>query len=263
MKKRYPKVPTDSLNRFVKIVRRLRRDCPWDRAQTHQSIRHSLIEEAYEVVESLDRNDLPELKNELGDLLLHIVLHATIAEQEGEFTLADVVDSITEKLIRRHPHVFGKVKARGANQVKVNWEKLKMKEGRKSILDGVPAGLPALQRATRMQERTGKVGFEWEKLDDVWKKVLEEAEELRVALKGRNRKHKEEELGDYLFALVNYARYIDVDPETALRGTVRKFENRFRFIEDQLRLRGKDPHSSTLEEMDALWNKAKKTLKKR
>ncbi|MFN0157841.1 MAG: nucleoside triphosphate pyrophosphohydrolase [Bacteroidota bacterium] len=262
MNHRYPKVPVEALERFVKIVRRLRKECPWDRVQTHQSIRHSLIEEAYEVVETLDQNNIGELKNELGDLLLHVVMHATIAEQAKEFTFEDLIQSITDKLVRRHPHVFGTLNVRNAEQVKHNWEKLKMKEGRTSILDGVPRGMPSLQRATRMQERTGKVGFEWDNIDDVWKKVIEEADELRVAVKKKRKKQQEEELGDYLFALVNYARYLNIDPEAALRGTVRKFEWRFRYIEDQLRLRGKDPHNSTLKEMDALWNKAKKIRKR-
>jgi XTP/dITP diphosphohydrolase len=254
----YPPIPTRAITRFLRIVRRLRAECPWDREQTHRSIRHSLIEETYEVIEALDANDLAALKNELGDLLLHIAMHATIAEQAAEFTLKDIVTAITEKLIRRHPHVFGGVTAGSSHEVKQNWERLKMREGRSSLLDGVPKGLPALQRALRVQERAAKVGFDWKREADVWAKVREEGEELKRAIKRKNSRKREEEFGDYLFSLVNYARFIGVEPESALRGTVEKFTRRFQYIERELQRRKKDIHSSTLEEMDALWNKAKK-----
>lgn len=254
----YPPVPTKDLQTFVKIVRRLRKECPWDREQTHQSIRHSLIEEAYETVEALDENNLEELKRELGDLLLHVVMHATIAEQAKEFTLKDVVQNITNKLIHRHPHVFGIKKVRDAAEVKHQWERLKLDEGRNSVLDGVPKGMPALQRALRVQERAANVGFDWNKIDDVWDKVLEEAEELRPTLRKKKTKKREEEFGDYLFALVNYARFIHVNPENALRSTIEKFTKRFRYIEQELHRRGKSVHASSLEEMDGLWNEAKK-----
>lgn len=258
MQKRYPSVPSRDIERFVKIVRRLRHDCPWDREQTHRSIRHSLIEETYEVVEALDENNLDELKKELGDLLLHVVMHATIAEQAKEFTLKEVVDGISEKLIRRHPHVFGTTKVKNVEEVRHNWEKLKMSEGRTSVLDGVPKGMPALQRASRLQERAAKVGFEWETPSDARKKVMEEKDELRRSLKGRNRKEKEEEFGDYLFALVNYARFNSINPENALRATNEKFVRRFQFIESSLKKEGKDIHTSTLKEMEKLWKKAKR-----
>jgi tetrapyrrole methylase family protein/MazG family protein len=254
----YPPVPTRELARFVHIVRRLRAECPWDREQTHQSIRHSLIEETFEVVEALDENNLAELKIELGDLLLHIVMHATMAEQAKEFTLRNVLAEITGKLIRRHPHVFGKKRTLSTSEVKQNWERLKMNEGRTSLLDGIPKAMPALQRALRVQERAAKVGFDWKHERDVWAKVREEGEELRRAVKGNTRKKKEEEFGDYLFALVNYARFIGVEPESALRGTVEKFTRRFQYIERELKRRKKDIHASTLEEMDTLWNKAKR-----
>lgn len=257
MAKRYPPVPRQEFERFVKIVRRLRRECPWDREQTHQSIRHSLIEEAYEVVESLDANDLPSLRNELGDILLHVVLHATMAEQAGEFTLRDVLREVNDKLIRRHPHVFGEVQATTATEVTLNWEQLKMSEGRSSVLDGVPGGLPALQRALRVQERAAKVGFDWKKMEDVWKKVEEETRELGEALSSGNAARAEEEFGDFLFAMVNYARFLGIHPEDALRGTVEKFIRRFRYIEEELSRRGKDPAASTLAEMDEIWNEAK------
>lgn len=257
-KTKYPRVPTKEIAKLVNIVRQLRAECPWDREQTHQSIRHSLIEETCEVIEALDENNLEELKTELGDLLLHITMHATMAEQEKEFTLKEVVNGITEKLIRRHPHVFGEKKSMNAHQVKHNWEKLKMNEGRTSLLDGVPKGLPALQRAVRVQERAAKVGFDWKNEKDVWAKVREEGEELRTAIKSKKPKKKEEEFGDYLFALVNYARFLGVEPETALRATVKKFTRRFQYIESTLKKNGYDIHHSTLEEMDALWNEAKR-----
>jgi tetrapyrrole methylase family protein / MazG family protein len=254
----YPRVPTKDLEKLVKIVRRLRRECPWDREQTHQTIRHSLIEEAYETVEALDQNNLEELKKELGDLLLHVVMHATIAEQAKEFTLKDVVHNITKKLIHRHPHVFGTKQVRTATEVKHQWERLKLDEGRSSVLDGVPKGMPALQRAMRVQERAAKVGFDWKKIENVWDKVLEEAEELQPTLQKRRTKKREEEFGDYLFALVNYARFIHVNPENALRGTIEKFMKRFRYIEQELQKQGKNIHASSLEEMDGLWNEAKR-----
>lgn len=253
----YPRVPQREFKRFVEIVRRLRTECPWDREQTHQSIRHSLIEEAYEVIEALDTHNLEELRRELGDLLLHIAMHATIAEQEKEFTLKDVISEITEKLIRRHPHVFGRRKAATAHEVKQHWERLKMGEGRASLLDGIPKHLPALQRALRVQERASRVGFDWKHERNVWKKVREEGEELRRAVLRTKHEKQEEEFGDYLFALVNYARFVGIEPETALRRTVEKFIKRFRYIEQELAKKGKDVHDSSLEEMDALWNKAK------
>lgn len=254
----YPPVPQAAFKRFVQIVRRLRAECPWDREQTHQSLRHSLIEEAYEVIEALDTHNLEELRRELGDLLLHIAMHATIAEQGKEFTLEDVLSDITDKLIRRHPHVFGTRRAHTAHEVKQHWERLKMREGRTSLLDGIPRHLPALQRALRVQERASRVGFDWTHEREVWNKVREEGEELRRALLRKRREKKEEEFGDYLFALVNYARFVGVEPETALRRTVAKFTKRFRYIEQELAKQGKDVHDSSLEEMDALWNKAKR-----
>jgi tetrapyrrole methylase family protein / MazG family protein len=254
----YPTIPAKEFNAFVSIVRRLRKECPWDREQTHQSIRHSLIEETYEVVEALDTENLDELRKELGDLLLHVVMHATIAEQAKEFSLKDVVDGISDKLIRRHPHVFGKQKAGDAQQVISTWEKLKLAEGRTSVLEGVPKHLPALQRAMRVQERVARVGFDWKRSEDAWKKVEEEVGELKRTLKSRNKKRREEEFGDFIFALVNYARFIDVNPENALRSTIEKFIRRFHYIEAALKKAGKDVHDSSLEEMDKYWEEAKR-----
>jgi len=253
----YPNIPLDEFEEFVNVVRRLRKDCPWDREQTHQSIRHSLVEECYEVVEALDENNLRELPRELGDLLLHIVMHATIAEQAKEFSLHDILRHITDKLVRRHPHVFGALETSDVNEVKHNWEKLKMAEGRSSVLEGIPKHLPSLQRAGRVQERAAKVGFDWNDKDDVWLKIKEEAEEFRQALASGDKNNAEEEFGDYLFALVNYARFENINPENALRSTVEKFIRRFQFVEDGIRKQGKDIHTSSLQEMDMLWNSAK------
>lgn len=263
MARRYPPVPHADLDEFIRIVRRLRRDCPWDRKQTHRSLRHSLIEEAYEVVEALDRGDLQHLRDELGDLFLHAILQATIAEQAGEFTLRDVLRRESAKLIRRHPHVFGTTQVRDEEDVRRNWERIKLTEGRKSVLEGVPRSMPGLQRALRVQQRAAKVGFDWDNEDQVWKKVREELEEVRQALRSRKQAKKEEEFGDLLFALVNYARFLKINPENALRHTIDKFTRRFQYIERELAKRGKTVHDSTLEEMDIYWEKAKRRRKKR
>jgi MazG family protein len=263
MPKRYPPIPAGEFREFVKVIRRLRRDCPWDRKQTHRSLRASLLEETYEVIDSLDRGRVLDLRGELGDILLHVVLHATIAEQNGEFTLAEILREISRKLIRRHPHVFGRLRVTGAEEVRRNWEQLKLAEGRRSYVDGVPLHLPALQRATRLQQRAAKVGFDWEHPDQVWRKVREELEELRRTLRRASPARREEEFGDLLFALVNYARFVGVNPETALRKTTTKFTRRFQFIERELRRRGRDPRDSTLAEMDVLWNRAKRRSRPR
>jgi tetrapyrrole methylase family protein / MazG family protein len=250
----------EPIEKFVKIVRRLRKDCPWDREQTHKSIRHSLIEETYEVIEAIDQNDSDELKKELGDLLLHIVLHAVMAEEEKSFTLEDIIDSISEKMIRRHPHVFGNIAVQDSHEVKRNWENIKMTEGRKSVIDGVPKEMPALLRALRIQEKASKVGFDWKKKRDVWKKVDEEIQELAGAERSRNHAHIEEEYGDLLFSLVNYSRFIGVNPEFALKGSIEKFTKRFHHIEKELQLRGKRIGTVSMKEMDEIWD-AKKKLK--
>lgn len=244
---------------FVEIVRRLRRECPWDREQTHESIRYGLIEEAYEVVEAIDANDIEELKRELGDLLLHVVFHASIAEDKGEFTLKALIDDITQKLIRRHPHVFGDTQVSGPQEVKQNWEKIKLAEGRNSVVEGVPRELPALMRALRIQDKASKVGFDWEKKEDVWKKVQEEMAELQREVSTGNHERIEQEFGDLLFAIVNYARTLHTNPEYALRKTVDKFIERFRYIEHRLREQGKEISETTLAEMDKLWEEAKKS----
>lgn len=263
---------TAKFTEFVDIVKRLRKECPWDREQTNDSIKHATLEEAHEVIEAIDNNDYAELKKELGDLLLHVVFHAVIADENGKFTLNEVIESITEKLIRRHPHVFGDVQVMDSDNVKKNWETIKMQEGRDSVLDGVPENLPALQRAHRLQEKAAKVGFDWEKKSDVWKKVIEEIEEMHEIqkLKIKNEKLKngeelnkrlESEVGDVFFALVNYARFLNINPENALRKTNRKFIDRFRFVEEKIKSSGKSINESNLEEMDKYWNESKSTIK--
>src|SRR3989339_63411 len=253
-------------NEFVDIVKRLRNECPWDREQTNDSIKHATLEEAHEVVEAIDNSDDDELKKELGDLLLHVVFHTVIAEGSGKFTLDEVIDSITEKLIRRHPHVFGNEKVTDAEHVKKNWETIKLQEGRDSVLEGVPENLPALQKAHRLQEKAAKVDFDWEKKSDVWKKVIEEIEELheieQVKSQMSNVKSKinemlESEVGDVFFALVNYARFLGINPENALRKTNRKFIERFKFVEKKIIASGKSLNESTLAEMDKYWNESK------
>jgi MazG family protein len=254
---------------FVNIVKRLREECPWDRVQTNDSIKDATIEEVYEVVEAIENKDFDELKKELGDLLLHVVFHSVIAEGENKFKLEEVIDFIQAKLIRRHPHVFGNEEVTGAEQVKKNWEVIKLSEGRKSILEGVPQMMPGLQRAYRLQEKAAKVGFDWEKKDDVWKKVIEEIEEMHEAESNLdkstdNEELKEElekELGDVFFALVNYSRFLKINPENALRKTNQKFINRFSYVEEKVAALGKKINESNLEEMDKFWDESKKTIK--
>jgi tetrapyrrole methylase family protein / MazG family protein len=248
---------TEKFAELVEIVRTLRKECPWDSQQTHESIRHHLIEETYEIVESIDKADWNALSEELGDVLLHIVLHSIMAEEKNEFRLDDVIEGIRAKLIRRHPHVFGGTTVSGAEEVTHNWERLKMSEGRESHLEGVPKELPALLRAHRLQERAAKVGFDWEHADDVWKKVEEEMNEFHTALQSENRERAGEEFGDLLFSLVNYARFVKINPELSLRKTTDKFIQRFHYIEQRLKEQGKDIHAVSLAEMDALWNEAK------
>ncbi|MBK9098286.1 MAG: nucleoside triphosphate pyrophosphohydrolase [bacterium] len=261
----------DKFNEFVEIVKRLRKECPWDREQTNDSIKAATIEEAYEVVESIEKKNFEELKKELGDLLLHVVFHTIIASETNDFSIDDVIDSIREKLIRRHPHVFGEVKVSGADEVKKNWEEIKMDEGRDSVLEGVPEMLPALQRAHRLQEKAAKVGFDWEKKEDVWKKVIEEIEEMHEIEKIKNQNSDlkndeklycklEDEIGDVFFALVNYARFLDINPENALRRTNSKFIKRFNYIEQKIKDSGRKLSESNLKEMDFYWEESKKIV---
>lgn len=254
---------------FVGIVKRLRKECPWDREQTHDSIKSNTIEEAFEVVEAIDHKNYEELRKELGDLLLHVVFHSQIAEEQNNFTINDVIDSVQEKLIRRHPHVFGEVQVADSDEVKKNWEEIKLSEGRESVLDGVPKHLPALQRANRLQEKAAKVGFDWEKKEDVWKKVIEEIEEMHEIEKIRSHNSNpsdqeelnlklEKEIGDVFFAMVNYSRFLNINPEDALRRTNEKFINRFNYVQMKVKETGKSINESNLEEMDKFWNESKK-----
>ncbi|MBT8380416.1 MAG: nucleoside triphosphate pyrophosphohydrolase [Ignavibacteria bacterium] len=264
-------MPDLKFNEFVDIVKRLRKECPWDREQTNESIKAATIEEAYEVVEAIEKKDYTNLKSELGDLLLHVVFHTIIASETQDFTIDDVINSIKSKLIRRHPHVFGEVKVSNSEEVKKNWEEIKLSEGRESILDGVPEILPALQRAHRLQEKAAKVGFDWEKKEDVWKKVIEEIEEMHeVELQRKKTVDEktdekfyeilEDEVGDVFFALVNYARFLGINPENALRRTNKKFIARFHYIEKRISETGKIISESNLMEMDKYWEESKKII---
>jgi XTP/dITP diphosphohydrolase/tetrapyrrole methylase family protein/MazG family protein len=247
---------------FVAIVRQLRRDCPWDRKQTHESVKHLLIEEAYETVEAIDERDWDELKRELGDLLLHVVFHSVIAEQRGTFTLRDVIDAETDKLVRRHPHVFGDVDVADEREVLENWEQIKRQEGgeRKSALDGVPRHLPSLLRALRVQEKAAGVGFDFPERNGAWAKVEEEIHEFkRTVDEDAPAAAQEQEFGDLLFALVNYARFAGINPENALRRTNDKFVRRFQHIEERLDAQAKAMTDVDLAEMDQYWEEAKAT----
>lgn len=249
--------PTQNFNDLVEIVGILRNECPWDRNQTHQSIKDNLIEEAYETVEAIDNKDFEELEKELGDVLLHVVFHSRMAEQTDTFSIEDVIYSIQEKLIRRHPHVFGDEEADDEEQVAENWESIKMKEGKKSVLDGIPKQLPALIRAQRMQEKAANVGFDWPEFSQVWEKLEEELHEFKEVLEEGDSEKSREEFGDLLFSLVNAGRFFDLNAEDSLRATNRKFTERFQYIEQQLEQENKSISNTSLQEMDKHWNKAK------
>jgi MazG family protein len=259
--------PIKEFDEFVTIVKRLRNECPWDKEQTHESIRHLLLEETYETIEAIDNKDFDELKKELGDLLLHVAFNAVIAEGNEKFDLRDVITSINEKLINRHPHVFGNTSVDGTKDVLRNWEEIKLNEGKKSVLDGVPKELPSLTRAFRIQEKVSKVGFDWSSSIDAFHKLEEELEEFKNAAEKKKNSageienihidELEEELGDILFSIINYSRFLNINPENALRKTIAKFINRFRFIEETLLEQGKKITESNLTEMDEIWNKAK------
>lgn len=243
---------------FVDVVRILREKCPWDREQTHESLRRCLLEESYEVLDAIDSGNKSELKKELGDVFLQVVFHSIMGEETGDFSMVEVMREEKEKLIERHPHVFGDTKVSGTDEVLVNWEKLKKKEGRESVLDGIPSELPALYKAYRIQEKAAKVGFDWKDKEPVFDKIREEIEELRENVEsGAEQKDIEEEMGDVLFSIVNYARFIKVNPEDALRQTVNKFSKRFRKIEEYAKAQNREMEDMTLEEMDAVWNKVK------
>jgi MazG family protein len=259
---------SDAFLRLVKIMDELREQCPWDKKQTIQSLRHLTIEETYELADAITENDWKGIKEELGDMLLHIVFYAKIGKEEKQFELDEVINGICDKLISRHPHIYSDVKVEDENDVKRNWEKLKLKEGKKSVLGGVPKSLPAMVKAMRLQEKAKQVGFEWENKDQVWEKVEEEIGELKSAINSLQsavggqesivrQQHIEEELGDVFFSLINYARFLQLDAENALERTNKKFISRFTQMEEEAMKQNKNLHDMTLEEMDAIWNSVK------
>lgn len=247
-----------AFRKLLTIMDELREGCPWDRAQTLESLRYLTIEETYELSDAILSKDLQEVKKELGDLMLHIVFYARIGSESGAFDIKDVLQGISDKLIKRHPHIYGNIEVQDADEVKNNWEKIKMSEGRKSVLSGVPRSLPSLVKAYRIQEKARGAGFDWEKPEQVWEKVKEELDELVEEVHRKSDKTRiEEEYGDLLFALVNYARFIDINPEDALERTNRKFIKRFKYLEENAGKDGKKLDEMTLDEMDTYWEKAK------
>jgi MazG family protein len=252
-----------SFERLLEIMDQLREKCPWDREQTFESLRNNTLEEAYELAHAVMENDLPEIRKELGDLLLHIVFYAKIASEQNAFNIKDVIDSICEKLIFRHPHVFGDVDVDNNPEiVKQNWEELKQKEGNRSVLSGVPDSLPALIKANRIQEKVRAVGFDWDIREQIWDKVNEELNELKAEIKAENIPEIEKEFGDLLFSVVNAARLYGIDPETALEKTNRKFMARFNYLEEQTIKKGRSLKAMNLNDMNAIWEEAKKFDKK-
>ena len=250
-----------AFKRLLDIMDDLREKCPWDQKQTLESLRNLTIEETYELADAITAQDLNELKGEIGDLLLHMVFYCKIASEKKAFDIDDALNAVCDKLIHRHPHIYGNVEVQDEEEVKKNWERLKLKEGKKSVLEGVPAALPALVKATRIQEKAKGIGFEWENAKDVWKKVKEEINEFEVELLN-NSDQKEEEFGDLLFSLVNYARFIDLSPESALSKTNQKFITRFQLMENLIKEDEEDIQSMSLSKMDTYWDKAKLQLRK-
>ena len=243
-----------AFTRLVDIMDELREKCPWDKKQTIHTLRKLTIEEMYELVDAISNDDYQGIKEEIGDIFLHLVFYAKIGKEKEAFTLEESLNAICDKLINRHPHIYGDVDVNSDEDVKQNWEQIKLAEGKKSVLSGVPLALPAMIKAYRLQEKTATVGFEWENKDQVWEKVIEEENELLEAVETGDQDHMEEELGDYLFSIVNYARFINVDPESALERVNKKFKRRFEYIEQHA---NKPLSDMSLEEMDALWNQSK------
>lgn len=249
--------PGEAFLRLVNIMNDLRDKCPWDRKQTIQTLRQMTIEETYELTEAITDEDWSGIKEELGDLLLHIVFYAKIGSEQKQFELTEVINDICEKLIARHPHVYGDVKVKDEEDVKKNWEKLKLKEGKKSVLSGVPRSLPAMVKAMRLQEKAKQVGFEWDNKEQVWEKVEEESAELKSAIESGEVDKIEEEFGDVVFSLINYARFLQIDAENALERTNKKFIHRFTQMEQEAIKHGKDLRQMSLQEMDMIWNSIK------
>jgi XTP/dITP diphosphohydrolase len=248
----------EEFNRLVNIMDELREKCPWDKKQTIATLRHLTIEETYELADAITDEDWDGIKEELGDLLLHIIFYARLGKEKSAFTLEEVIHDICEKLIVRHPHIYGDVKVNNDEDVKMNWEKIKLQQGKKSVIGGVPVSLPAMVKAIRLQEKSKQVGFEWDNTTQVWDKVNEELGELQEAVASGNKDNIEDELGDVFFSLVNFARFLQVDAENALERTNKKFINRFTSMEVMAAQENKLLHDMSLEEMDALWNKIKK-----
>ena len=247
-----------AFNRLLDIMDDLREKCPWDQKQTLESLRHLTIEETYELGDAILDNDMQEIKKELGDVLLHIVFYAKIGSETNDFDIADVANSICDKLVSRHPHIYSDVVVADEEEVKRNWEKLKLKEGKKSVLEGVPKSLPALVKASRIQEKVKGVGFDWEESHQVWDKVQEELNELEVEVASKDQDKIEAEFGDVLFSLINYARFLNVNPENALERTNKKFIKRFQYLESKAEEMGKPLSDMNLAEMDVFWEEAKK-----
>lgn len=252
------KETADSFLALVTIMDELREQCPWDKKQTIQSLRSMTLEETYELADAIDQADWKAIKEELGDLLLHILFYTKIGTEQKQFVLKEVIDGIAQKLITRHPHIYGDVKVNNEEDVKRNWEQIKMKEGKKSVLQGVPQSLPAVVKAARIQEKAKQVGFEWDNREDVWKKVEEEMQELKDAIGGNKQEDIKEEFGDLLFSLINYARFLQVDAEAALEQTNKKFIYRFQAMEAMAAEKGLNLVNMSLAEMDALWNEIKR-----
>ena len=247
-----------SFDRLLTIMDELREQCPWDRKQTLQSLRHLTIEETYELGDAILDNDLEEIKKELGDLLLHIVFYAKIGSEKGAFDIAEVANAICDKLIDRHPHIYGNVEVNDEEDVKRNWENLKLKEGKKSVLEGVPQSLPALVKANRIQDKVAGVGFDWEQPEQVWEKLKEELGEFEEEVNAGDQQAIEAEFGDVLFSMINYARFLNINPENALERTNKKFIKRFQYLEQKAREQGRALKEMTLAEMDVFWEEAKK-----
>jgi XTP/dITP diphosphohydrolase len=250
-----------AFERLLVIMDDLREKCPWDKKQTFETLRSLTIEETYELADAILDQDMEAIKGELGDLFLHLTFYSKLGSETGDFTITEVLNGICEKLIHRHPHIYGDVEVTDEEEVKANWEKLKLKEGKKSVLEGVPKSLPALVKAARIQEKVRGVGFDWENKTQVWGKVQEELEELNEAIASKNQEEIEKEFGDVLFSLINYARFIEVNPENALERTNKKFIQRFQWMENQIATAQKDMTSMNLEELDGYWNQAKNALK--
>jgi XTP/dITP diphosphohydrolase len=249
-----------AFERLLNIMDELREKCPWDKKQTIETLRHLTIEETYELSDAIMKGDNSEIEGELGDLFLHLVFYSKLGEEKKHFNVTSVLNKVCEKLIHRHPHIYGDVVAETEEEVKANWEQLKLKEGKKSVLEGVPKSLPATIKAQRIQEKVKGIGFDWENKEQVWEKVVEELNELKVEIDANHTEKMESEFGDVMFSMINYARFIDINPETALEKTNLKFIARFQLMEQMIAVENKQMNSMHLEELDVFWNKAKKQL---